>query len=395
MVKVPRFQERRHPALAGPFSFEHQVQSWSRSDLQRWLARGLAAYTSTDQAVQRHTAFWPAVIHPEEDLAHEIMACIERVPGKLPDFADVVCDTIALWTLARGEPAMLHLLALARMIRAPDLPRVLRYLIFERPFGEDREDSLLSACVELACQLGPVSGSRALLDDIRQSERIWRDQYAPGWLRAMVRSGDIDWVEGLQDVRGSLCRLSSGGFPIQRFLDRLLDDLPGMHAVISSLERYVLGTPLGQLQEMSDSTFWQMLPNRKPWFFELLFDGDNAPLRPSLIGEDSAFRRVRRYTTPDPPILLRHIGIDLKPQYTVALLRNRLWDKLLKFKPAFAAETDPLPSALSPPRVNPIKAEPTGESAYSDPLLGLLATSFDPFFAGVPARQISQVSGHA
>jgi hypothetical protein len=276
--------------------------------------------------VRRRNAFWPALINPEENLADEIIAAIERVPGKVPILGQAITGAIALWTPTLGADVLLHLFALARMARAPDLITSLRRFVTTHYFATPEGERLLATAFELICLLGQLPGAEPLLDDIRHDHRLWRPQFAPGWLRAKVRLGSVSWIEAMCALKPEFAAIAGGMFDLQRFLDRLLDDLLGLRHIAMSVEAFMTDGGVMNLKSMTQQA-WLAFGSPRPWFFEAVFTGEDAPIEPVVVDGSYCLRRVRPFGPDEPPLVLTSLGT---PEETV--YRLQFWQKVTPFR---------------------------------------------------------------
>lgn len=312
-------ESQRDAADASAISFENNVASWAARDFERWLTEGLLTFYNSPPTGGRSTAFWPLVVNVREPIVPQLAGAVHRVPLKQRVFSEGIFEALAHWIVDYGTPVLRGLLSLARMKTPNGLVPVLRKLLATRPFGDDPD--VLYDIVEVACAYSLVPEIDQLLDEIRRDSRTWRSEFAGPWLRAKVRAGKMNWIEGLELLRDDFQILAIQGFSMARFLDRLLDEVQGLEAVALSIEQYFDGDP-------ADRSTGEAR-RRPPWFFDSLFGGKSAPLGLGIIAGENSQMLVRnrpyrpKEILPIPDLVVGEIGARKK------LDRSGMWRWLM------------------------------------------------------------------
>jgi hypothetical protein len=229
---------------------------------EAWLRHGLSRRLVTTDEDELLRSFAGIVL----GLGDYIIELVAATPG--PERVPLgvgVAEAISSEAGAGARPGILvPLLALARRLRPPGLAGVLRSLWARRVLPGTPVGKLLDGEVFQTAASLSASGSDAA-DTVLNGFWIddsWRQpDFVSLWLRAKVRSGRILWTRALEIVAGDMQRWYPERMAQRRFIDVLLADA-------------------GSLAQVRVDIDGAILPNRRPWFIDILFAAPGpGPLR--------------------------------------------------------------------------------------------------------------------
>lgn len=247
-------------------TFAATAADWSAEQFGTWLLRGCCSWHDPRDVEKRTTAFSPAFFDPAQSPSSQVMLLV----GQLRDrqalvFRDGLREAIGAWSLDLPHIVLRELVSLAAYYKPIGLPKVLRSYIFGGMLdsAEEAGHTLLElfACL---CAYPLTPEVRDLLMDIRRSLR-WRTEFAAHFLRALVLAGEMNWLDGLRELRKEFDELSKR-VDIATTFDLLITDIGGMRVIARTL--FKMFKDKGGDETAADD-----------WIVIALFEGLDPPVR--------------------------------------------------------------------------------------------------------------------